>query len=259
MPEEKTGFISENTRKIRRGLMTSCLIGFSISQIGLYLREFSLFGSKFAITNHQAIPFILGIIVSYYLVTFLSYGFQEYSDVMKQFYKDKAQAELDSEASEVRAKATGMIRKSFFGRKWYLLRSFRFFTEIISPIFIGIFTAILLFAFTEIKAPPKAEENAPATTNEHTQLKETKSRLVRIIETLQPSEPDGIYVVTKAVRLRIGPATDYEILEVLQPNLYVKVFKKEKRWFYVKYFDYIDDETKEGWVYNRYLKKVLYN
>lgn len=90
-------------------------------------------------------------------------------------------------------------------------------------------------------------------------IKDSEDRLAKIIETLQPSEPAEIYVVTKAVRLRLGPSTDFDILEVLQPNMHVTVLKKEKGWLHVEYFDYIDGETKEGWVYKRFLNKVLTN
>lgn len=90
-------------------------------------------------------------------------------------------------------------------------------------------------------------------------IKDSEDRLSKIIETLQPSEPDEIYVVTKAVRLRLGPSTNFDILEVLQPNMHVTVLKREKGWLQVEYFDYIDGETKEGWVYKRCLNKVLTN
>lgn len=131
-------------------------------------------------------------------------------------------------------------------------------TQSISPKVINIkglyeiLLAIFFFIWSQLSTF-ESEQNIKA------YIKDTEDRLAKTIEILHPSEPDEIYVVTKAVRLRLGPATDSEILDVLQPNMHVTVLKKEKGWLYIEYFDYVDGETKDGWVYNRYFNKVLTN
>ncbi|MCD4788469.1 MAG: hypothetical protein K8R37_00605 [Bacteroidales bacterium] len=77
--KDRIGFLSDNTRKIRKGLLIVCLVGFSISKVGLIVRKISFMGSELAITNFESISFILGIMVLYYLLTFICYGFDEYS------------------------------------------------------------------------------------------------------------------------------------------------------------------------------------
>ena len=63
----QSGFLSESTRKVRMGLLTACLIGFSISKVGFVVTKVSILGSELALTRIEAIPFILGVVVLYYL------------------------------------------------------------------------------------------------------------------------------------------------------------------------------------------------
>lgn len=73
--EPLTGF----TRKLRKSLLIASFIGFAISYAGLSVSEVSLLGSKLAITNFEIIPFVLGIIVLYFLANFIFFGFYDYS------------------------------------------------------------------------------------------------------------------------------------------------------------------------------------
>jgi len=72
-------FFTERTRKLRKSLLIASLIGFAISYAGLRVSEISLLGSKLSITRFEVIPFVLGIVVSYFLVTFIIFGLYEYS------------------------------------------------------------------------------------------------------------------------------------------------------------------------------------
>jgi len=75
----ETDFLTEPTRKLRKSLLVASLIGFAISYAGLRVSEVSLLGSKLSITKFEVIPLVLGIVVSYFLVTFLIFGLYEYS------------------------------------------------------------------------------------------------------------------------------------------------------------------------------------
>jgi len=59
--------------------LIASLIGFAISYAGLRVSEVSLLGSKLAITKFEVIPILLGIIVLYFLVTFIIFGFYDYA------------------------------------------------------------------------------------------------------------------------------------------------------------------------------------
>lgn len=78
-------FFTERTRKLRKSLLVASLIGFAISYAGLRVSEISLLGSKLSITRFEVIPFVLGIVVSYFLVTFIIFGFYDYA----QSYRKK--------------------------------------------------------------------------------------------------------------------------------------------------------------------------
>ena len=71
--------LSDSTRKVRKGLLASSLIGYAISRIGVSISKVSVFGTEIKIGNFEAIPFVLGMIIIYYLITFISYSISEYS------------------------------------------------------------------------------------------------------------------------------------------------------------------------------------
>ena len=76
-------YLSENTRKIRRSLLLVSLIGYAISKVGLTLTEFQVFGSKFELKNYEAIPFVLIMVVAYFLTTFTVYALSEFAQGYK--------------------------------------------------------------------------------------------------------------------------------------------------------------------------------
>jgi uncharacterized protein YgiM (DUF1202 family) len=62
------------------------------------------------------------------------------------------------------------------------------------------------------------------------------------------------YIVKRAVNLRVKPSTKNEVITILYPNQKVKLETRKGKWIYVTYFDYLDQTTKSGWVYKKYLK-----
>jgi|SRR3989339_1965451 len=97
------GNLSDETKKIRKSLLLFCAIGFSLSQIGLSIGKISLFGSVLYASNIAAIPIVLGLIVLYYLVSFIVVGLHEYSnsyrksreEYITQFTEGKTYTESD--------------------------------------------------------------------------------------------------------------------------------------------------------------------
>ena len=87
----KAGFLSEETRKTRKGLLVVCLIAFSISKIGLTVKKVNVFGSELIISNFESIPLVLGLMVLYYLFTFLSYGLDEYSAAYRKLHRENVE------------------------------------------------------------------------------------------------------------------------------------------------------------------------
>ena len=63
------------------------------------------------------------------------------------------------------------------------------------------------------------------------------------------------YVVVRFVNLRDKPTTKKsKILEVLYPNLKVKLIERKGEWIFIEYYDYVNDLFKRGWVFKKYLK-----
>lgn len=120
-------YLSDNTRKTRRSLLAASLIAYAISKLGLTLTEVQVFGSKFEFQNYSAIPFVLIMVVVYFLVTFIVYAGSEYShghrnavhDYRERIIRGKSNSEFDinesitclqdeiSELSEARVTTSG--------------------------------------------------------------------------------------------------------------------------------------------------------
>ena len=63
------------------------------------------------------------------------------------------------------------------------------------------------------------------------------------------------YVVIRFVNLRSKPSTKKsEILEVLYPNLKVRLIERKSKWIFIEYYNHIADGYKRGWVSKKYLK-----
>jgi hypothetical protein len=78
------------------------------------------------------------------------------------------------------------------------------------------------------------------------------------LETLRPPAAlRPLYIVTKRVRLRAGPSTDAEIVDVLVPNMLVEEIERRGRWIRIEFFDYIEGVPKSAWAYKRYLVPVF--
>lgn len=67
-----------------------------------------------------------------------------------------------------------------------------------------------------------------------------------------------VYVVLRPVNLRTQSNTnrDSNIMAVLKPNQKVELLKRNGKWIYVGYFDYVEDIPKTGWVYKKNLKMI---
>ena len=82
------GTLSENTKRIRRSLLTASLVGCVITMIDVSISKVTVFGTEFKIGNYQAIPIVLGLIISYYLITFSIYALSEYEHMYRKGKKE---------------------------------------------------------------------------------------------------------------------------------------------------------------------------
>jgi len=63
------------------------------------------------------------------------------------------------------------------------------------------------------------------------------------------------YIVRRTVKLRSQSNTGKEsaIIDMLYPNQKVKLLKRNRKWIYISFFDYISGIQRNGWVYKKYL------
>ncbi|MFC1591247.1 SH3 domain-containing protein [Thermodesulfobacteriota bacterium] len=115
-----------------------------------------------------------------------------------------------------------------------------------------LFLTILFFCLSTIQTNESEERIL-------TFLKQTEERVFQRIEELHPKQITGtLYVVKRDVRLRVKPTTkNSQIITVLHSNQIVTLLKRNKKWIYVEYFDFIEGIPRTGWVYKKYLKKVV--
>jgi hypothetical protein len=102
------------------------------------------------------------------------------------------------------------------------------------------------------------------------QIKEVETNLVSQLFMIEQQvqllsekrEETGIdkaeYVAIRAVNLRTQNNTSKEshVIALLQPNQKVELLKRDKKWIYVGYFDFVEDVPKTGWVCKKYLKMI---
>jgi hypothetical protein len=71
--------LHETTRKIRRNLLMTSVIGVVVTKVGLIPTKISVFGIEFSYSNQQALMMLLAVIIIYFGVSFLVYVYSELS------------------------------------------------------------------------------------------------------------------------------------------------------------------------------------
>jgi hypothetical protein len=91
MPYSRFLKLSEITRKVRKSLLVFSLIGYAVSKIDISISKVSVVGTEFLIGNFDAIPFVLGMIILYFLLSFLTYSWAEFREVRIVRLREKLQ------------------------------------------------------------------------------------------------------------------------------------------------------------------------
>lgn len=64
------------------------------------------------------------------------------------------------------------------------------------------------------------------------------------------------YIVERQVQVKVKPTFKAPTIVIIYPNQKVKLVKKNHKWIYIEYFDYIDGVPKTGWANKKYLVKM---
>lgn len=78
------------------------------------------------------------------------------------------------------------------------------------------------------------------------------------LNALRESEHRRMFLVAdRSVNLRVGPGSEYEVLDVLPRNQKAVQLDMSGEWTKVEYFDYVRNETKIGWAHGQYFITVV--
>ncbi len=91
-------------------------------------------------------------------------------------------------------------------------------------------------------------------------IKKQLSGIDKYVHEIQSSNPNDAveYIVVRPVELRTknNSSEDSHVICILQPNQKVELLKRNGKWIYVGFFDYVEGIPKTGWVRKKYLKMI---
>ena len=145
--------------------------------------------------------------------------------------KDENDKDIVSFAQHIEDKAV-KVPKNFLSAEFY----------------ISIIFALILFLLSQ-NATYDSEQNLTK------KVQHLEELITELPHTLMPSKDSSTYyVVLNFVHLRQKPSSKSTSLEMLYPNLKVKLLERKGRWIQIQYYDHAINEFKTGWVYKKYLK-----
>ena len=113
----------------------------------------------------------------------------------------------------------------------------------------------IVFAVTFFVLSMRAAEQSETRVLSRLQDIETQLKAVTPIQKVDQRR-DLQLVAAKLLRIRAEPRGDAAVVGKLTQNALVRLLGVHGSWSYVEYFDYLDGDTKEGWVSKRHLKNL---
>ena len=116
--------------------------------------------------------------------------------------------------------------------------------------YIQILLAILLF----LAAYAASVESDKSLNN---RIDNLETQISAQINNLNKGSTEGtFYIVQRTVNLRSENQTGKNsvVIDILYPNQRVRLLKRDGKWIYVTFFDYLAGVQRNGWVYKKYLK-----
>ena len=105
--------LNETTRKVRRNLMASSVIGVVITKVGLVPSKISAFGVDFTSSNQQALMVLLASAIAYFAISFLVYVYSELT-AWQMVFASKQIEEMKQASEKNSEYATGFLKSDEF-------------------------------------------------------------------------------------------------------------------------------------------------
>jgi hypothetical protein len=110
--------------------------------------------------------------------------------------------------------------------------------------YLNLILALFLYYFSQMSAMESEEKLL----GKMEMLEQTISTQMQALER---KENESVFLVTdRELNFRVGPSMDSKILEVLPRNKKVIELTRKRDWIQVKYFDYINNLNRTGWVHS---------
>lgn len=127
---------------------------------------------------------------------------------------------------------------------------------------ISILMAILMFAY-QVRDSAQMEDRLAAEIKKSKHEALNSNQLIgQLLQTLidmrQPNEDGEVqYVVrTRVTKIRIAPKAGSKVVAEIFPNQVVTLVGNNGKWIEVKYFDWLKQEVRTGWILKKYLIRV---
>jgi hypothetical protein len=142
--------LHETTRKVRRNLLASSVMGLAVVKVGLVPEKISAFGVEFSESNQEALLLFLAGIVFYFLISFLAYLSSEYAAwklALKSEEIEHHQARASFDETDLQSHKNFIdniirLNKSMKYGKAYLV--FRVIIEVFIPIGLSVWSILIL-------------------------------------------------------------------------------------------------------------------
>lgn len=141
--------LNETTRKARRNLLASAVVGVVIAKVGLVPTKISAFGVDFTSANQESLLLLLACAIAYFAITFVVYLYSELI-AWQLVFRSKEIEQLKEEANrEARGRYSDMdmyfherTRRTYFQAKPAFF--IRIFIELFIPIAFAAYSAVTL-------------------------------------------------------------------------------------------------------------------
>lgn len=142
--------LSEHSRKERRNLLLICLLGLIMKKAGLIPTKISTLGIEFTQTNQSTLLLLTGLLVTYYLISFIIYSFTDFVawrlDYNKTFLHNVTNPNEFKHLPEDKELVKTLIDKLDYWANVSKIGSLlRGSIEFLFPIILGVYVSVQLF------------------------------------------------------------------------------------------------------------------
>jgi hypothetical protein len=144
--------LSEISRKERRNLLISSMLGIIVAEIDLVPKKMSALGIEFSVSSQKSFVVLIMIVICYFIISFIFYGLTDFVIFRKKYQDHLLKAEVESQnwtEEDQRDQDERHATMAIPNTEWFYVWSprlvkVRAVVEFIIPVLIGIASIITL-------------------------------------------------------------------------------------------------------------------